>query len=165
MRIARTLMMLALALVIACPALAVDKKGQAKKEPPCPADQRITRWLEGMTLTDAQKSKLDELKKECGPKLMEAMKKMPVLTAEQKKAQAEAVKAAKEAGKKGREVAEAGNAALKLTDEQKAQQAEARKAIAPLEKELRDKVIAVLTPEQQEQFKTKFPEGKKKAAK
>jgi Spy/CpxP family protein refolding chaperone len=165
MRTARTLAMLALALVIACQALAAEKKGQAKKEPPCPADQRITQWLEGMTLTDAQKAKLDELKKEFGPKLMEAMKKMPELTAEQKKAQAEALKAAQEAGKKGRELMEARNAAVTLTDQQKAQQAEARKAMASLEKELREKVTAVLTPEQQEQFKKKVPEGRRKSAK
>jgi hypothetical protein len=163
MRIARTLAMLALALVVACPALAADKKGKAKKEPPCPADQRITRWTEGMQITDAQKATFAELKKEYGPKLMEAMKKMPVLTAEQNKAKADAQKAAKDAGKKPAEIMAAANAAVKLTDEQKAAQAEARKALAPLEKELREKVTAALTDAQKEELKKKFPEAKKKA--
>jgi len=163
MKTARNFVMVALAIVIACPAFAADKK--AKKEPPCPADMRITQWTTGMTLTDAQKATFAELKKEYGPKLAEVAKKMPVLTPEQKKAQAEAMKAAKDAGKKGREMTEAVNAAVKLTDEQKAQQAEARKAMAPIEKELREKVVAALTPEQKEELAKKFPPAKKKAAK
>ena len=118
----------------------------------------------GLTLTAEQKAKMDELCKDLGPKLMTIMKKMDTLTPEQKKAQAEAMKAARDAGKKGKEAADAVAAALKLTDEQKAKQAEMRKEMAPLEKELREKVMAVLTSEQKEQLKKKA-EGAKKAAK
>ena len=74
-------------------------------------------------------------------------------TAEQKKARDEAVKAAKDAGKKGRELFEAGNAALKLTDEQKAKTAECFKAMEISNKEIRDKITKLLTPEQQEVLK------------
>jgi Spy/CpxP family protein refolding chaperone len=110
--------------------------------------------MKDLKLTDDQKSKLAELKKEYAPKLKELAGKLEaVTTAEQKKARDEAMKAAKAAGKKGREVFEAGTAALKLTDEQKAKTAECFKAMGELNKEIRDKVTKLLTPEQQEVLK------------
>ena len=51
-----------------------------------------------------------------------------VLTADQKKARDDAVKAAKDAGKKGPEVLRAARAAVKLTDDQKAKMKEDRYA-------------------------------------
>ena len=157
-------MMVALALAITSPMLAAEKKRE-QKAPPCPAAQRVERMTEGLTLTADQKSKLEPVCKELGPKMMDAMKKMDVLTPEQKKAQAEAMKAAKGAGKTGKEAHDAVAAAVKLTDEQKATQKEVRKEMGDLEKCLREKVKAILTPEQQEQLKAKAAEGKKKAAK
>jgi len=57
---------------------------------------------------------------EHGPKLKEAQAKVDsILTDEQKKARGEATKAAKAAGKKGKEAKADVDAALKLTDEQK----------------------------------------------
>ena len=151
----RTVLMVGLALVIAAPMLAAVKK--AHKAPPCPAAQRVEKMTEGLTLTDEQKSKLDAVCKELGPKMMDAMKKGDVLTPEQKKAQAEARNAAKAAGKTGKEAHDDVAAAVKVTDEQKAKQGEARKEMGGLEKCLREKVMAVL--------KKKFEAGKKKPAK
>ena len=109
--------------------------------------------VKGLTLTDDQKAKLAELKKEYAPKLKEAVAKLEgVLTAEQKKAREEATKAAKAAGKSGREVRAAAMEAVKLTDEQKTKMADARKAMGDLNKEIGEKVTKLLTPEQQEIF-------------
>ena len=167
MRSARVVLTLAVVLLMASALAAAPKKGKGKKEkkaPPCPAAQRVERMLTGLTLTEDQQAKLGEIKKEFGPKLMELMKKMDVFTPEQKKARAEAAKAAKAAGKKGKEAREAVEAAVQLTDEQKAAMAEAKKQMGPLQKELTQKVLAVLTPEQKEQLK-KAHGGKKNPAK
>jgi flagellar basal body-associated protein FliL len=84
---------------------------------------------------------------------MEGMKKMQgILTDEQRKAQQEAMQAARQAGKSPMEANEAAQAAMKLTDEQKAKMAEARKEVGPAQSELRDKVMALLTQEQKEQL-------------
>lgn len=166
MRSARVVLTLAVALLMASPLLAGPKKGGEKKEkkaPQCPAAQRIEKMVAGLTLADDQKAKIGEIGKEFGPKLAEVMKKMDVLTPEQKKAKADAAKAAKAAGKKGKEAQAAIDAAVNLTEEQKAKIAEAKKEMAPLEKDLCEKVTAVLTPEQKEQLKKAKP-GKKKAA-
>lgn len=163
MRSARTVLMLALVLVMATALAAAPKKGKAKREkkaPPCPAAQRVERMLSGVTLTDDQKDKIKEIAKEFGPKLMEVMKKMDVFTPEQKKARGEAAKEAKAAGKKGKDFQQALEAAVTLTDEQKKKIAEARKEMAPLEKELRQAVLGVLTDEQKQTLKKRHT-GKK----
>jgi Spy/CpxP family protein refolding chaperone len=166
MRTVRTAMMVALALAMACSVFAAEKKKGEKKAPSSPTAQKIERLIEGLTLTDEQKAKLADVAKEMGPKYEPLTKKMnEVLTPEQQKAQSEAVKAAKEAGKKGRELYEAGAAAAKPTDEQKAKQIEVRKEMVPLDKELQEKVLAVLTAEQKQQVEKKLAAGKKKAAK
>ena len=117
--------------------------------------------LEGLDLTDDQKTRLKELRKEYGSKMKEAWPKMEgLLTEEQKKARAGAIEAAKAAGKEGKEVWKDVKEAVKLTDDQKTKMAEAREAAAPLRKELREKVLAILTPEQQAQLKEKRQHGK-----
>ncbi len=104
--------------------------------------------LKGLTLTDEQKAKVKEVGKEYRPKFKAALDS--VLTDEQKKAREDAVNAAKADGKKGREVVKAGAQAVKLTDEQKAKMKE---VVKPLNKEVRQKLMAILTPEQQAQVK------------
>ncbi len=120
----------------------------------------ISKKLEGLDLTAEQKTKIDAVKAEHGPKLKAASEKVAkALTPEQAKARREAMAAAKAAGKKGKEAADDVKAALKLTPEQE-------KALADAEKELRDcnaaftKAVAdVLTAEQKE--KAKLGGGKK----
>jgi hypothetical protein len=162
MRTVRLVLALGLALLMVSPVLAQHKKGdKEKKAPVCPAAQCANKLLEGITLTDDQKAKIAEVTKEYGPKLAEAIKKTDVWTADQKKAREEAAKTAKAAGKKGKDVKDAVDAAATLTDDQKAKKAEADKAVKALEKDVRAKVTALLTPEQQEQLK-KLHETKKK---
>lgn len=165
MKIVRTVLTLALALLIAGSALAAEKrKGKAAKKPPAPTIEAL-RMVEKLDLTADQKAKIEELKKEFGPKVAEAAKKLDeILTAEQKQARAEASKTAKAAGKKGKEAQQAVDEAMKLTDEQKDKMAEARKAMAALQKEIRGKVMDLLTAEQKENLK-KAQKGGKKADK
>lgn len=162
MRAARMVLILAVAVLIASPLLAKEAKKKAAKPAPCPADQYLTRMLADVTLTAEQKTKIDALKKEFGPKIMEARKKVDaVLTADQKKARGEAMKKAKADGKTGKEAAAAVAAAMKLTDDQKAKQAEAQKAVAALTKELDKAARDLLTAEQKASLKKKAGEGKK----
>lgn len=169
MRFSRVALSLALALLIALPLVAGEgKKGGKKveKKPPTPACDMVKKMTEGLNLSDEQSKKLEAIGKEFDPKILDARKKMDVLTPEQKKAQAAAAKEAKAAGKKGKEAAEAVNAAVKMTDEQKAKQADARKEAGAIEKGLREQVMSVLTQEQKDQIKAKAPKkGEKKEKK
>ena len=171
MRAVRCVLMLALVLAISTPLMAQEKarrKGQ-KRRPAAREGVGVVQkqLLEGLELSAEQKEKVKELNKEFGPKLKELKAKMEgIVTEEQKKAQREAMKAAKEAGKKGKELRAAVEAAVQLTDEQKAKMAEVRKAMGPLQREIREKFMALLTPEQQEVVKEKMkkarPERKKR---
>jgi hypothetical protein len=133
-----------------------EKKGKKAPDPTA----GVAKKLEAVELTAEQKTKIDAIKAEHGPKLTAAQEKVSkALTPEQVKARREAMAAAKAAGKKGKEAAEDVKAALKLTPEQE-------KGFADAEKELRDctaaftkAVVDVLTDEQKEKAKLG---GKKK---
>ncbi len=164
MRTLRTCLLLAVAVLVALPVMAAEKKAAAKKAPKCPAAAYVERMLQGMTLTEDQKTKLGDIQKEFGPQLVDlAKKRQAILTPEQRKAEAEASKAARAEGKKGKDFMKAVQDAIKPTDEQKGKLAEVQKERSALEKGLRDKVMGVLTTEQQQQIKKAQP--KKKAAK
>ena len=159
MRVVRVVLALAVSWVFVGKLLAADQSSP----PPQPEHQGHEKnfvmmgpWnmLKELNLTDEQKAKVQELRKEYVPKFKEATDS--VLTTDQKKARDDAIKAAKDAGKKG----ELFTVKLKLTDEQKAK---IREAITPLEKELREKTQAILTPEQREQLKAKMAERMKMA--
>ena len=133
------------------PAVAADKK---KKKAPT-----AIKVPESIELTADQKTKVDALNKEFGPKLAECRKKAAsIITADQKKAKADAMKKAKADGKKGKELRAAVNAALAITADQKTKQAETKKAMAALNKEIKTQFAALLTDEQ----KAKLKGGKKK---
>jgi Spy/CpxP family protein refolding chaperone len=158
MRVVRVLLVLAVALLMVSPALAQEKKkgkrGGAGRDP-------LGMMLRGVTLDDAQKTKVDAIKKDYAPKLAEAAKKADVLTEAQKKARADALKAAQDAGKSRQEIGAAVREAVKLTDDQKKQQTEATQAMQALAKEMRGKVMEILTPEQKEQVNKNIEEMKK----
>ena len=123
-----------------------DKKGQQQRKP------SVTRTLPKevvATFSVEQKEKFALMDKEFGPKLAEfAKKRAAILSPEQRKAQNDARKVATEAGKKGKELREAVDAATNATDQQKKQLAELAKEKAPLDKIIREKVLALLTDEQ-----------------
>jgi hypothetical protein len=139
-----------LTVAFVAPAVAADKKKKT------PVAIKVPKSIE---LTADQKTKLDALNKEFGPKLAECRKKAAsIITADQKKARAEATKKAKADGKKGKELRAAANAAVAITADQKTQQAECKKAMGALNKEVRTQFAALLTDEQ----KAKIKGGKKK---
>ena len=139
-----------LTLSFVAPAVAADKKKKT------PVAIKVPKSIE---LTAEQKTKLDALNKEFGPKLAECRKKQAsIITADQKKARAEAMKKAKADGKKGKELRAAVNAALAITADQKTKQAETKKAMAALNKQIKTQLAALLTDEQ----KAKLKGGKKK---
>ena len=125
-----------------------QKKGKQQKAPS--VSQRL---LDGIELTADQKEKVAAIDKEFAPALMEINKKRSaILTPEQQKAQREATKAAKDAGKSAAETRKAVQEAGNLSADQKEKMAVLQKS----QQELNGKVIAalkkVLTPEQQEKL-------------
>jgi Spy/CpxP family protein refolding chaperone len=160
MRVVRVALILVVALLLACPAMAQEKKrerkgGRGNFDP-------VQMMLRGLTLTDEQKAKVEDVKKEFAPKLDEARKAMDVLTPEQKKARDEATKKAKDEGKTEREIRAAGRAAVTLTDEQKTKQAETMKGMRAVGEQFRAKIMDILTPEQKAEVQKRFDEMKKK---
>ena len=140
-----------LAVAFVAPAVAVDKK---KKKAPT-----AVKVPKGIELTADQKTKVDDLNKEFGPKLAECRKKAAsIITADQKKAKADAMKKAKADGKKGKELRDVVNAAFAITPDQKEQQVECKKATSALQKQIKTQFAALLTDEQ----KAKIKAGKKK---
>jgi Spy/CpxP family protein refolding chaperone len=102
--------------------------------------QRIARLRE-VDLTDGEMAQIAAIRKEYRPKIQKAMQELgSILTDEQKKARAEALKA----GKKRREVL----AALNLTDEQKEKVAAVCKQVHTLVREEVEKIRDVLSEEQ-----------------
>jgi Spy/CpxP family protein refolding chaperone len=155
MRVAKTVLALAVALVMVGSLVAQDKEKKAPREGRRPGGMlgRVDEMVKNLNLTDEQKAKLEEIKKEYAPKIKELEQtREGILTPEQKKARQEAMKAAKDAGKSRQEVWQAGQAATNLTAEQKAKMAEGRKAGEALQKEIREKVMSILTPEQKAQL-------------
>jgi Spy/CpxP family protein refolding chaperone len=153
--VVRTLLTLALAVVIASPLLAAEGK-RGKKAPPQDPAAGLLKSLEKAELTPEQVTKIKELAAAAAEKMKAADEKVG-LTPEQKKARQEAQAKAKADGKTGKEAQAAVDEALKLTDEQKAAMKEANELRAALRKE----AAALLTPEQK--AKAGIKEGKKRA--
>ena len=151
---------LALAVLIASPVWAA--KEDKKKDKANKAVAKVFELPTIITLSAEQMTKLAEVMKEYEPKLEELHKKQAnILTDEQKKARQEAMKAAKAAGKKGKEAKADVDAAVKLTDDQKKQQEEVAKETKELNGKIHDSIASFLTEEQKTHLK---PMKKKKAA-
>jgi Spy/CpxP family protein refolding chaperone len=163
MRVVSAVFALAVSLIMVGNLLAADEKPTREgNRPHRPAMERGDLFggemLKGLNLTDDQKAKVDDLKKEYGPKLKEAWEKTDaILTADQKKAREEAVEAARASGKRGPEVMKAAQEAMKLSDEQKTKLDAARKDTQALRKAAYEKLMSLLTPEQKETLKKNRP--------
>jgi hypothetical protein len=141
-----------LALLVLVPVVGA---AQEKKAAPKPSDAAFN-FPKPIQLTDEQKTKVDELKKEYGPKLDEIQTRIDaVMTPERKKTAEEAGKKAKDDGKKGKELQEAIAAALNLPAEDAAKLKEAQADRGKLMKEIQGKKQALLTDDQKAQLKPK----------
>ncbi|MCE5267582.1 MAG: hypothetical protein LLG00_06835 [Planctomycetaceae bacterium] len=159
MRVVSAAFALAVSLVLVGSLFAAEEKKETKPPREDKARAEFVPGMEilrGVELTDAQKTKVAEIKKEYVPKFKALReKRMAIPTADQKTARKEAAAAAKEAGKSHDEIEAAGREAMKLTNEQKVKFDEVAKQFAQLTKEVREKVESVLTPDQKQVIKTR----------
>jgi Spy/CpxP family protein refolding chaperone len=133
-----------------------DAQNEGKKKKGAAADPTaaMAKKLESVELTADQKTKLEAINKEHGPKLKDAQAKVDkILTPEQIKARREAQQAAKAAGKKGKEAQDSVNEALKLTAEQKKAMEDAQKGLREAQMAYNTAVAGILTAEQKEKAK------------
>jgi len=161
--IIHSLSLLLLAFAVITPTFADDKAKKGKKKKPAPVAIKVP---SGVILNEDQRAKLAALNKEFGPKLAACRKDAAgIITADQRKARAAALKEAKAAGKKGKELREAAEAAFNVNEEQKTKLAECKKAMGALQKEVRAGLAAILTDEQKAKLKAGRKGGKKGAEK
>jgi hypothetical protein len=146
--------------LVAVIAGAPDSQGQEKKKKK-DATAGIKKKLDDAELPADVLEKAKKVVDEHAPKIAEAQAAVDsILTDEQKKARNAAQKAAKDAGKKGKEAQAEVEAALKLTDEQKAKMKEANDALAKATAARNEALGALLTDEQKQ--KVGIAKGKKK---
>ncbi len=132
---------------------ASSEETKADEKKPVPFANVFT-FPKTITLADDQQKKIDDLKKEYTPKLEELKKKADtILTPDRVKAQKEAIDKAKSDGKKGKELAEAGQAALKLTEAETKDLADTKAAQGKLMAEINKKKTDLLTDEQKKLLK------------
>ncbi len=155
--LAKTLTLLALVVLVAAPLSAADEKKKKKGKRGSLAENTIKRY-EKAELTDEQIAKIKALAAEVGPKLADLRGKAK-LSKEQTTARREAMKKAKEDGKKGKEIRAAADAAASLTDEQKA----TMKEVAKINGEYNKSVMGLLTAEQKQKAGIKKRKKKKDA--
>lgn len=155
-----TLLMFALvAFVSIGTTFGADEDAKPKKNQRRNANAGVFGQVMKLDLTEEQKAKVVELRKEFGPKLAELTKAVG-LTKEDREARMAAQKEAKEKGLKGKEMRDYVAAKAPLTDEQK----EAQKAVMQLNGKIREKLASILTDEQKEKlgFNNKKPGANKK---
>jgi hypothetical protein len=159
----RTVVALSVAAVLTIGGRAEDKKKAAPKKDPYAGFFSFSKMVASkLALTNDQKAKLNDLRKEYTPKLEEADAKISkIMTPERRKAAADAAKEAKAAGKKGKDLAAAVQAALKLSQEEQDQLKQANQARGKLVSEIVKKKMALLTDEQKALLRPK-PKDKNK---
>lgn len=182
---------LSLALLIASPVFAGDDKKKSEKGDKAKAERKvkadkpkaenakakksnekrtpnIVRIPKGIELSADQQTAVAKINEKYAGKLGEIRKQIVgLVTDEQRKAKAEAIKAAREAGKKGPEAREAVAKAGQLTDQQKAKAAELKKAGGEIMKQVHAEFKGILTKEQLASLGSKRkadPEAAKKRA-
>lgn len=175
MRTVRIMLALAVALSIAIPLSAQEKKAakgkRAKLSPMARVLLRMDKFhtaLEGLDLTAEQKEKLGKMiREELAPKLGDAIGKFrDILTEEQRTTVGESFRKAREAGKEGNDLILAIESSLTLTDEEKQKTDKVRQELAQFHREMAKKVMGILTPEQKGKMKKKMaPQGRKQGDK
>ena len=163
MKFLKSCMCLGLLLAVCCGVSADEtqpKKEKGKDKKTASATQKLVAKLE---LTDAQKEQVAALDKEFMAKFNEITKaRTEILTPEQRKAEKDAQKAARTAGKTQRESKAAVAEAVAMTDDQKEKMKTWTKTQAEFNGQVIEALKKVLTPEQQEKLpKPRGEKGKK----
>jgi hypothetical protein len=117
----------------------------------------MTGVLRNVALSGEQKAKLEGLAKRFDSSMTEPLRRMDVMTPQQKQAQRKAVEAARGAGKTGRDLQLAIQGAVQLSDEQKAAKNAAQKEIDELDKKLVVEMASLLTAEQRGELAQRLP--------
>jgi hypothetical protein len=152
--VVRTVVVFCVAALLAVSGQAQDKKNARKEAPRGERFARLFAFPSQIKLDEQQQSKLNALKKEYTPRLEELYAKYTkIMTPERQKAREAAIKAARAAGKKDKEISEAVNAALKLSKDEQAKMDDLVKAQRKLIGEVQQKKLALLTAEQKAQLK------------
>lgn len=115
----------------------------------------------GIAISDEQKTSLLALNGELGSKLAELTEKQALLLTDERRAAREAAyKEARESGKDRQATADAVDAALKMSAAEKAQLAEVEQSLRELNQQIRDRMTALLTPEQKAELEKRFGAGR-----
>jgi hypothetical protein len=125
------------------PCQAAKSESKPKKLP------NVVRVPKGIELSEDQNVAVTVLNQKWAPEFVECRKEASkVLNKDQKKKRAEAVKAARDSGKKGLEFKKAVEEAIGMTPEQVAEQDRLNKKMAKLNKVIRTELYALFTEEQ-----------------
>lgn len=145
-----------LTLTIATAVLSQDARTQGvrRAQPRQQANFLPIFTLRGIEFTQDQQAQVEELRKKYTPQIGDINRKQSgVFTDEQRQAHREVFRTAREAGKQGRELRDAVDAAVKLTDEQKKEQARIRKERDDLFAQIQRELTALLTDDQRRQLR------------
>lgn len=158
----RLMSCVALMLCFATVAVAQEdaKKGNDKKKARAAgsANSFIMRAFKSVEMTDEQKKKAEAILAKHDGEMKDARKAVSaVLSKEENKAKNDARKKAAKAGLKGKEMTDAVEKAMGLSEEKMAKYVEALKKPAAVTKKVKDEIMALLTDEQ----KAKMPTPKK----
>jgi Spy/CpxP family protein refolding chaperone len=163
----KTMIVLALVVAVAAPLSAADdakEKKKPRKGQGNPAVAAMMTKLKAVELTDDQEAKIKEVAASFTGKFKDAQAKLSeVLGPDQRKARADAMKKAREDGKKGKELQEAAYAALNLDADKLAELKKQEAAIKELQTGFTAAVREVLTAEQIEKAGLRGGKGKGKA--
>jgi len=145
-----------LTLVVASTLLSQEARRQEARRRQQPRGERFSRVFRfpGVEFSEDQQAKVDEIRRKYVPKLLEVEKKRrSILTDKQVQAQRDAFRAAREAGKQGRQLQQALGEAFKLTDDQKKQLAPIQRERAELRAQIQAELKVLLTEEQRKQMR------------
>jgi acetyl esterase/lipase len=114
--------------------------------------------IRGIEFSREQEAKVDEIRKEYTPKLIEIQRaRTRIYTDEQRQARNKALQAARDAGKTGQELRDAVDKSFQLTEEQQQQLAKSQKTQAELAASIQKELQALLTADQRKQIVSQQP--------
>lgn len=120
---------------------------------------RLLFTLPGIEFSEDQQRKITGLREKYTPKLADVQRRSAeVETPEQRRARREAIQAAREAGKQGRELRAAAEQAVQLTAEQRQKQDDLQREQRALITEIRRELAALLTDEQRAALREALPQ-------